>query len=375
MNRSSCLRWLALLTGCAFACPFLPAEPAGGGAGSAAEAAPGRAYTFKRGVNISHWLSQNTDTLTYAAPWFGERDVVWIAQQGFDHIRLPVDGRLCVRPDGSLDEAKLAPVDDTVRWARARGLGVVLDMHFLPGADFNGPGDGRAFEDLALQEKVADFWRRLARRFANEGPWLRLEILNEPVAPTNQQLNLFNRRMLAAIRESNPTRIVYLSSNKWSTFSTVTDLEVPDDPNIAVTVHYYEPMVFTHQRAPWAGFKDTMPAVAFPGRVPDLSGATTGNQPPNVRTGDELTVASIEAGFARVAAWAADHARGREIYLGEFGVYKSADPASKRRWIAAVREAAEKRGWSWAVWDYNDSFGVRDAQGQGTPILQGLFSR
>jgi endoglucanase len=76
-----------------------------------------------------------------------------------------------------------------------------------------------------------------------------------------------------------------------------------------------------------------------------------------------------------VAAWAADHARGREIYLGEFGVYKSADPASKRRWIAAVREAAEKRGWSWAVWDYNDSFGVRDAQGQGTPILQGLFSR
>ena len=236
MNRSSCLRWLVLLTGCTFARSIVSAETAGA-AGSAAEAAPGRAFTFKRGVNISHWLSQNTDTLTYAAPWFGERDVAWIAQQGFDHIRLPVDGRLCLKSDGSLDEAKLTPVDDTIRWARARGLGVVLDMHFLPGADFNGTGDGRAFEDLALQEKVADFWRRLARRFANEGPWLRMEILNEPVAPTNQQLNLFNRRMLAAIRESNSTRIVYLSSNRWSIFSTVTDVEVPEDPNIAITVH------------------------------------------------------------------------------------------------------------------------------------------
>jgi endoglucanase len=371
MIRSSCIRWLALLTGCAFSCPFLPAEPAGGAAG----AAPGRAFTFKRGVNISHWLSQNTDTLTYAAPWFGEREVAWIAQQGFDHIRLPVDGRLCLKPDGSLDEAKLTPVDDTVRWARARGLGVVLDLHFLPGADFNGAGEGRAFVDQALQEKVADFWRRLARRFSNEGPWLRFEILNEPVAPTNQQLNLFNRRMLAAIRESNPTRIVYLSSNRWSTFGTVNEMEVPADLNVAITVHYYEPMVFTHQRAPWAGFTDKMPAVSFPGRVPDLSGATTGNQSLNVKAGDELTVADIEAGFTKVAAWAAEHAGGREIYLGEFGVYKPADPASKVRWIAAVRAAAESRGWSWAVWDYNDSFGVRDAQGEATPILRGLFLR
>ena len=353
----------------------MPAEATGGAAGPSAAAAPGKTFTFKRGVNISHWLSQNTDTLTYAAPWFGEADVAWIARQGFDHIRLPVDGRLGLKPDGSLDEAKLVPVDDTVRWARARGLGVVLDMHFLPGADFNRGGEGRVFEDLALQEKVADFWGRLARRFAEEGPWLRFEILNEPVAPTNQELNVFNRRMLAAIRASNPTRIVYLSSNRWSTFGTVDDLEVPDDPHIAITVHYYEPMVFTHQRAPWAGFTDAMAAVPFPGRVPDLSGATADHHPLNVHAGDELTVASIEAGFSKVAAWAAQHAQGREIYLGEFGVYKAADPASKRHWIAAVRAAAESRGWGWAVWDYNDSFGVRDAAGQGTPILEGLFPR
>jgi hypothetical protein len=40
-----------------------------------------------------------------------------------------------------------------------------------------------------------------------------------------------------------------------------------------------------------------------------------------------------------------------------------------------VREACESRGWGWAVWDYNDSFGVRDAKGRPIAILRGLFPR
>ena len=333
-------------------------------------------FTFKCGVNISRWLSQYAPERSYAAPWFTEADVAWIAQQGFDHIRLPVDGRLLQKPDGSLDEVKLRPVDDAIRWARAHGLGVVLDMHFLPGADFNDNGrDKRAFVDMALQARVAEFWGLLARRFAGEGPWLRFEILNEPVAAENKQLNGFSRRMLAAIRESNPTRIVYLTSNRWSNFSTVGDVELPDDPNIAFTVHFYEPMVFTHQRASWAGFTKKMAPVSFPGRVPDLTGAFSPSYTNwlQAKAGDELTVADIEAAFSKVAAWAAVHWKGREIYLGEFGVYDAADPASRGRWIAAVRAACESRGWSWAVWDYSDSFGVRDAHGRPTVILEGLF--
>src|SRR5689334_18341146 len=168
-------------------------------------------FTFKRGVNIAHWLSQNEGKLTYAAPWFNEKDVAWIAAQHFDHIRLPVDVRSCLAADGSLDDARLKPIRDTIQWSRARGLGVVLDAHFLPGADFNSVGgDSRVYTDPELQKKVAAVWRDLARRFANEGSYLRFEILNEPVAAENKQLNPFMHKMLAAIRESNPTRVVYV---------------------------------------------------------------------------------------------------------------------------------------------------------------------
>jgi endoglucanase len=343
---------------------------------SPAPAATEPAFTFKRGVNISHWLSQNEGSQTYAAPWFGEKDVAWIAAQGFDHIRLPVDIRLCLAADGSLDNAKLQPIADTIAWARARGLGLVLDAHFLPGADFNSVGgDSRVYTDPAIQEKTAGVWRALAKHFAAEGPYLRFEILNEPVAAENKQLNPFMHRMLAAIRESNPTRIVYVTSNKWSNFHSVTDVELPNDRNIALTIHFYEPLVFTHQRAPWVGFDNTLPAVAFPGTVPDVTGHTLPHYGLKLHAGEPLTVAQIEDTFALVSAWLATHAPTIEVYLGEFGVYNAADAESTRHWIKTVRTAAESRGWGWAVWDYNDSFGVRKADGAGTPVLEALFSK
>jgi len=335
------------------------------------------AFTFKKGVNISHWLSQNEGALSYAAPWFGEPDVEWIARQGFDHIRLPVDFRLCFAADGSLEQDKVRPIEDTIRWARARGLGVVLDAHFLPGADFNQVGgDDRAYTDPALQETGARCWRLMARHFAGEGPYLRFEILNEPVARENRDLNPFMHRMLAAIRESNPTRIVYVTSNKWSMFQTVPDVVLPDDPNVALTIHFYEPLIFTHQRASWVGFTDSLPPVSFPGVVPDLTGHTLPSfNHKEIHPGAPVTIEEIQKRFADVSGWLAVHAPKIEVYVGEFGVYKAAEADSKRRWIATVRTESESRGWGWAVWDYNDSFGVRDRNGSGTPVLEGLFAK
>ena len=333
-----------------------------------------RSATFKRGVNISHWLSQNESPETYAAPWFTEEDVAWIAAQGFDHIRYPIDGRVWLRADGSLDETKIAPFIQALAWTKAHGLNAILDMHFLPGASFDpGHEESGVFTDEKLQVKVAEFWAKVARRFAAESDYLRFELLNEPVAKENKQLNTFNRRMLAAIRESNPTRVVYITSNRWSTFTTVDDVEVPADPNVAITLHFYEPMIFTHQRASWTRFPADMPAIHFPGRMPDLTNFVPKDHYAFRPEGTELTVKQMDDAFNKVAAWAAKHAPGREIHLGEFGVYKAADAASKRNYLGAIVANTNRLGWGWAVWDYQDSFGVRDEKGAPTPILEGLF--
>lgn len=336
--------------------------------------------TFKHGVNIANWLSQNDPELPYAASWFDEEDVAWIAAQGFDHIRFPIDSRLWLKPDGTLDEAKMAPFDRALVWTRQHGLGAILDVHFLDGADFNtgARSDLRVFTDPALMDKAAHLWRLLAVRYAQQGDDLRFEILNEPKAEKNAQLNVFNARMLAAIRESNPTRVVYFPVNKWNTIPNVVDLELPgNDPNVAVTVHFYEPGVFTHQRAPWVyspASAKRMPAVPFPGTVPDLSDTGDNDHPDQKMSGVELSVEKdIAPMFARLAEWARTKGAGREILLGEFGVFHLADAASTIRWTRAVRQACEHHGFGWSVWAYQGVFPVRQWDGTSAPMLEGLF--
>jgi endoglucanase len=330
-------------------------------------------HTFKRGVNIDNWLSQNDAAMPYAAPWFTEEDVAWIAAHGFDHLRIPIDSRIWLKSDGTLDEAKVAPFDQALSWVRKHGLGAILDVHFLNGADFNtGNGsDIRVFTDPALMDKAADLWRTLATRYAKEGDYLRFELLNEPKADKNSQLNVFNLRMLAAIRESNPTRVVYFPCNKWNTIPNVVDLELPsNDPNVAVTVHFYEPILFTHQKAPWVfPAKDKMPAVPFPGKVPDLTGIVPADQPAPAT----LSAAqNIDPMFEQLAEWARTKGVGREIYLGEFGVFHKADPQSTINWTRAVRHACERNGFGWCVWGYRSSFPVRQTDGSPAPMLEGL---
>ena len=331
------------------------------------------ASTFRRGIDVCHWLSQCFGR-PYAGNWFTEKDVEWIAAQGFDHIRFPIDARLWLRADGSLDPARIKPFEDAIHWCRSQYLGVILDVHFLPGADFNNGGDGRAFVDPKVRDRAVEIWREIARYFADEPDDVRFEIINEPVAPKDEQLNVFNSRVLAAIRESNPTRIVYLTSNRWSVISTIDDVKLPDDPNIAFTFHFYEPIVFTHQNAPWIFPKQNMPPVKFPGMVPGMASAVKDGAHFANYAGRNLSVATdIDKPFEKMAAWAAKYAKGREILLGEFGVYKAADDASTKAWLHAVLDACRRYGFAWNFWGYrSNEFGVVDWNGKDTRLLGDL---
>jgi endoglucanase len=329
--------------------------------------------TFNQGVNICHWLSQCFDH-PYGGDWFTEKDVQWIADQGFDHIRYPIDARLWLKADGTLDPAKIKPFEDAIVWTRKRHLGIILDVHFLPGADFNDGGDGRAFVDPVMQEKAVQIWRDIAARFAKEPNDVRFEIINEPVAPENKLLNGLNKKALAAIRETNPTRIVYITSNRWSIFSTLEDLDVPSDPNIAITVHFYEPAVFTHQNAPWVFTRPGAAPIHFPGKVPDLTPYFNPGDGRLNESGKTYTVEKdIDEAFAGLAKWIKAHAAGREILLGEFGVYKAADDASMRNWIKGVLAACKRHNIAWNYWGYrSDEFGVVGWDGQPRAVLNVL---
>jgi endoglucanase len=225
-----------------------------------------------------------------------------------------------------------------------------------------------------MQDQTIEIWRQIAQKFADEPGDVRFEIINEPVAPENKLLNEFNRRVLAAIRESNPTRIVYLTSNRWSQIATIDDVELPDDPHIAFTFHFYEPLVFTHQDASWVFAREGLPNIPFPGVVPEIGAYLRPGSGMANDIGRELSVAKdIDEPFAKLARWVEQNAKGREILLGEFGVFRAADDHSTTAWLRAVLDACERHGFAWNLWGYqSDEFGVLARDGSETRLLEAI---
>lgn len=299
---------------------------------------------FKRGVNVlgydPYWTGQ------------GERRFQWrhfaeIKKAGFDFVRIVLQAFSHMDAQNRLDPAWLAKLDDAVRAAQAAGLGVILDEH-----DFN-----PCSEDVALcREKLPAFWRQVAPRYANAPRNVAFELLNEPHDKLDAATwNAFMPELLAIVRESNPTRIVVVGPTSWNSLKELPNLKLPDDPNLLVTYHYYEPFRFTHQGATW---------------VPDEFRKLRG-----VKWTNESDRAAVAADFDAVAAWAA--ANKRPILLGEFGAFdKSGTPMAYRSaYTAAVREEAEKRGFGWAYWQFEGDFIVWDMKNQRwvEPIRRALI--
>lgn len=340
-------------------------------------AAPSRGYTFRRGLNLAHWLSANyLPDAPYAGAWMTEEDVAWIAEHGFDHLRVRVAGDLWIGPEGDLHEERIAPFTALLGWAKAHGLGIVLTMYSLPGYHSGilgaAPPADRAspFEDPETFYDHEYVWWLVARRFAQEGPQLRFEILHRPQAPSASAMQSYNEAMLAAIRDSNPTRVVYVTSRGMDldTFSEVMASDrIAADWNVALAFELSEPVVFTRQ------FQEDRPLVRFPGRVPDMGDKVGPEDPLRSTFGTELTVAALEERLSAFAEATGSVPWGREVYVAEFGVYERADDESTTSYLRTLRAAFERHGWSWAVYDYQSGCAVRGEDGQPTRVLRALF--
>lgn len=336
-----------------------------------------RTFTFRRGVNLAHWLSANyLPDAPYAAPWMSAEDVAWIADHGFDHVRVRVAGDLWIGPDGDLVAERIAPFDEFLRLAHRHGLGVVLTMFSLPGYHHGVLGEpppadrSSPFSDLETFYDHEYVWWLVARRFAPEGNGLRFELLHRPQAPDAAAMQRYNEALLAAIRESNPTRVVYLTSRGMNidTLAEVMDSDrIANDWNLALGFEFNEPTDFTRQ------FAENRPLVRFPGVVPDLGVGVPETDPDRATSGTEWTVAKLAERLDEFAEAARGFAWGRELYLAEFGVYQRADDASAAAYLEAVHDAARRHGWSWAVYDYNSGCAVRDEQGRPTRVWNALF--
>ncbi len=320
------------------------------------------AFPCRRGVNFGMWLSQaDVRDEAQLAKRFSEADFKRLAASGADHVRLPIDHELIEETESPHDlrEVGLAWVDQALAWAWKHGLCVILDLHKTAGMSFFTPEQNRLWDDAALQQRFARLWGGLARRF-QAAPHDRLvfELLNEPTAADNEAWNRVAALALAAIREVDHERWVVVGSNSWNVPPTFADLRDFRDPRVAYAVHWYEPFLFTHQKAPWCEWlKQLDLTVHYPLQMPDLTAVAAPLPRPEWR--EQCMLFSQQAlGYERMERWfapVADFARrsGAPIICTEFGCWDPAPLASQLAWFADCLRLFAAHGVAWSQWEHS----------------------
>jgi endoglucanase len=282
-----------------------------------------------RGVNI---IGYDPIWKSFEKARFKEKHFRLIKEAGFQTVRINLHAfsHMDPAPGNRLPAAWLDTLDWAVKNALANDLMVILDLHNF--TDF-------AKDPVGLKPRFLAFWRQIAPRYQDAPSGVVFEILNEPNGKLTPELwKEYLREALAIIRETNPTRTVIVGPPFWNGIDHLDELQLPDgDRDLVVTVHYYAPMSFTHQGAPWS-----------PENV-HLSG---------VKWGTEEERRKVEQDFDRVQKWAKAH--DRPILLGEFGAYDKADMDSRARYTSHLTRTAEALGWAWTYWQFDSDFVAYD---------------
>ena len=224
------------------------------------------------GVNLGGWLSQyHAFDHQHFRTFITADDVKQIAGWGMDHVRLPIDYPILeddTHP-GVYKEEGFAHIDRCLDWCKAAGLNVILDLHQAPGYKFDALDRVALFSEEALQARFINLWRALAERYQNEGDYLYLELLNEIMLPNSDPWNALVARVVSAIRAIDPRRVIVLGGNRYNSPDQLKELQRPTDENILYTFHYYAPIIFTHQKAPWVpATLEYNTTIDYPGECP-----------------------------------------------------------------------------------------------------------
>ena len=147
---------------------------------------------------------------------------------------------------GTWREDGFAQFDEVLQWAKKYNQYVILDMHVAPGgqdpATYCDGGQNRLWKDAACQKRTIDLWCEIARRCRNRPEVAAYELLNEPVTqrPNPELLTNLCQRLIAAIRQIDPNKVIVMPGDQWSNPRDLKDAIKLADTNILYTFHFYE---------------------------------------------------------------------------------------------------------------------------------------
>lgn len=275
-------------------------------------------------------------------------DIENISRTGFDHIRIPVrwSDYFSLEEPYNIEEVnginRVKRIKEVISWADEYNLKVVLNVHH-----YTQMMDGTLLSRKQHVQRLQAIWTYLSNEFSiDEFPadFLIFELLNEPHSEVGfTAWNSVIAELTDVIWAADTNRKIMIGTANWGGVPGLNFLDLPKEcnpSNTIITLHYYEPHKFTHQGAEWDADMGSM----------DWIGTEW-----NGTTSEKKELLQL---FDDIDNW---NSVGYEIYIGEFGVYsKYSDPKHQELWTSFIVNESNKRGYSWAYWEYSEGFGAYD---------------
>jgi endoglucanase len=285
-----------------------------------------------RGFNLLEMFTTQSD-----GNW-QEDDFRWIADWGFDFVRLPMCYTLWIENDDplKLSEKGLAKVDRALELGRKYHLHVCMNFHRGPGYSVNQERQEpyNLWKDQAALDAFCFHWTAFAKRYRGvPSSQLSFNLINEPANVSHEDHARVVRAAVRAIREVDPARLIIADGLQWAT-EPCPELA---DLRIAQSCRAYAPSRISHYKAEWA--EPVWPGVEEWGKRWDREALEEFYRP-----------------------WAELASKGVGVHCGEGGAYNKTPHPVVMAWLSDVLDILKSHNIGFALWNFRESFGVLDSE-------------
>jgi aryl-phospho-beta-D-glucosidase BglC (GH1 family) len=300
-----------------------------------------------------------------------EKDVRVIAGWGMNAIRAGFWGVEDPEHPFHYDEEAFERVDRSLDWCEKYGIQCIL-CYWDNDTEWWGMArePGKIWDDDHLQERFVGVWAAVAERYRERPTGLHFELMNEPRAVNHDDWNQLARKATKAIRETDERHTIIVESNRWGETQTFSHLRPTGDANTIYSFHFYEPLIFTNQSAPWMitfrqFYREAVPYPGTPPRLDEYIQRLPG-------FADEVTHSDLERSRGH---WDKPRLEGLlkpalefgkkhqvPLFCGEFGVNWRAPREDAHNWLRDVLSLFTEHEIGWTYWYYRDmDFGLFDS--------------
>lgn len=318
-----------------------------------------RIQRLERGVNVCRWFRKPPEhSDAFYLNHITDEEMESMRKLGLRHVRLGI-GPPEIFGDGygTLDVLKAGFIDKAIARFLKHDIAVVVDLHNEDRSYVEGKSEG---------ERLVANWVAFAKHLSKTDPnRVFLELVNEPVfGGKEQDWFALQRQLVREVRKVAPKHTLILTGPNWGGPAGLAKLVPVDDDNVVYSFHFYEPYVFTHQGATWAGptYRPLrgVPYPSDPEQIePLLEGLPKGSREALEQYGsDRWDATLLKEKFSVATDWGKRH--GVPLYCGEFAVLpKFAKPEPMANWYRDMGDLLDESKVGWAVWGWDEPFGLR----------------